>query len=67
MMTSHFTKGHTFNGPNGMGYRLLRDVYLTDQIMPDQFEAFGGAPEPKLWDKMPPWLFLACGGRNANF
>lgn len=50
-------KGHVFNGPDGQGYRLTRDVdeapFLAKAA---DFEPFGGAPPPVSHTSMPKWL-----------
>ena len=51
-----YPKGHEFRGPDGQGYRLTRDVEGHEQIMANQFEAFGGAPQPVSGEEMPEWL-----------
>ena len=47
MMTPKYLAGHEFIAPNGEGWRLVRDVYPNDPIRAADFEAFGGAPQPR--------------------
>lgn len=55
-------KGHVFHGPDGQGYRAIRDIDARQFIaMARDFEAFGGAPAPASGEVMPEWL------RNAIF
>lgn len=51
-----FPAGHEFVGPDGQGYRLLRDITPTDVIRGVDFEPFGGAPEPVSGERLPHWL-----------
>lgn len=48
--------GHIFIGPDGQEYRLLKDAHAGEAIRADQFEAFGGAPEPESHTPIPDWL-----------
>lgn len=56
-------KGDEVRNPENpeQGYRLTRDVSTGEYAAPDQFEAFGGAPEPKAGEEMPVWLGKAVG------
>lgn len=43
-------------GPDGMGYRFVKDLRPGEAISPDHVEAFGGAPEPAAGAVLPQWL-----------
>ena len=53
-------KGLRFKHPESdMGYTVARDIYAGEKRSPDQFEAFGGAPEPKKGHAIPDWFVKA--------
>jgi len=54
--TPSIRKGHEFLGPDGQGYRVMRDVYPADPITVGTLDPFGGAPECKAGDAFPRWL-----------
>lgn len=51
-----FHKGHNFQGPDGQGYALTKDVETGDVCRPSDFEPYGGAPTPEMGKPMPKWL-----------
>jgi len=48
--------GHKFEGPDGQGYILTRDVHEADYILDTDFAPYGGAPEPKPGEAITDWL-----------
>ena len=48
--------GCVIHGPDGQGYCVTRTPEIGDLIKAADFAPFGGAPEPKDGDDMPPWL-----------
>lgn len=54
-------KGTVIQGPDGQGYRITRDIELYDLVKAADFEAFGGAPEPRGGERMPIWVTRFIG------
>jgi hypothetical protein len=48
--------GEIIEGPDGQGYRVTRDIQIAQPVLITDLEPFGGAPEPKDYHVMPPWL-----------
>lgn len=55
-MRSLLQKGKIFDGPNGQGYVVTRDLEAYDRISISDLSPFGGAPDPKEDETLPDWL-----------
>lgn len=51
-----FSKGDTFDGPDGQGYTLTHDLTPGVAFTTSTFEPFGGAPRPEGGEPIPAWL-----------
>lgn len=60
-------RGQEFHGPDGQGYRCIRDVAHGDVIPADALVPFGGAPDPVPGAMIPEWLAVQImGGRRRD-
>ena len=51
-----YAKGHKFEGPDGMGFELTRDVFAGESVRATDFKPYGGAPTPEPNGEIPVWL-----------
>lgn len=59
--------GDVCMGPDGMGYRITRDVYPYEIVEASQFEALTpNTPIPTSYEEMPIWLAYWIRGMKAK-